>query len=124
MNDKLKDIDPEILKILREQVIKDLDDRDAREKAKEDAQRQKDLEVRKNYVARMKESPEPWMELVAISADERGQVKIELDWNSAFVDDLRQNGFNGPDEETVIQRYVAILARDVAEDMTVEDTGE
>ena len=124
MSDKLDKVDPDVIEAIRNQVLKELDDRDAREREKERIKREEDLKTRAEYVQRMKDSPEPWMELVAISADEKGQIKIELDWNGAFVDQLRKNGFSGPDDETVMQRYVAILARDVAEDMTVEDEGE
>ena len=124
MTDKLDNIDPEVIAAIRNQVIQELDDRDTREREKERIKREDDLKARGDYVRRMKESPEPWMELVAISADERGQIKIELDWNGAFVQQLRENGFNGPDDETIMQRYVAVLAKDVAEDMTTVDEGE
>ena len=124
MTDKLDNIDPEVIATIRNQVIQELDDRDTREREKERIKREDDLKARGDYVRRMKESPEPWMELVAISADERGQIKIELDWNGAFVQQLRENGFNGPDDETIMQRYVAVLAKDVAEDMTTVDEGE
>lgn len=124
MTDKLKDIDPEIVAAIKHDLLKELDDRDAREREKERIKKEQDLQARKDYVLRMKSSPEPWMELVAISADARGEIKIELDWNDAFVKQLRDNGFTGPDDETVMQRYVAVLARDVAEDMTAQDEGE
>ena len=124
MTDKLEDIDPEVIAAIRNQIIQELDDRDTREREKERIQREEDLKAREEYVQRMKDSPEPWMEIVAISAEEKGQIKIQLEWNTPFVEQLRANGFTGPDEETVMQRYVAILARDVAEDMTVEDEGE
>ena len=124
MDDKLKNIDPEIVAAIRNQVLMELDDRDAREREKERIKREEDLKAREQYLSRMKDSPEPWMELVAISANEKGQIKIELEWNDAFVKQLRENGFVGPDDETVMQRYVAVLARDVADDMTIVDQGE
>ena len=124
MDDKLKNIDPEIVAAIRNQVLTELDDRDAREREKERIKREEDLKAREQYLSRMKDSPEPWMELVAISANEKGQIKIELEWNDAFVKQLRESGFTGPDDETVMQRYVAVLARDVADDMTVVDQGE
>ena len=124
MDDRFKEIDPEIVAAIRNQVLRELDDRDAREREKERIKREEDLKAREQYLSRMKSSPEPWMELVAISANEKGQIKIELDWNDAFVKQLRENGFVGPDDETVMQRYVAVLARDVADDMTIVDQGE
>ena len=123
MTENLKDIDPKIIASIRKQVIQELDDRDVREQEKADLKRAGDVDARKEYVARMKNSPDPWMELVGISADD-GQIKIELDWNVAFVETLRKNGFVGPDEETVMQRYVAILAKSVADDMSSNDDGE
>ena len=121
--DVLKSVDPEILEAIKQQVIADLDDRDAREKEKNRIQIEEDLKVREEYLERMKKSPKPWVELVGMS-QVGGNIKIELDWNDAFVTELRKNGFTGPDDETVVQRYIAVLARDVAEDMAGSDGGE
>ena len=123
MSKDLTNVDPIIIQTVRDQILKELDDRDVREQLKKDKQREEDLKIREEYVSRMKVSPEPWMELVGISLRD-SQIKIELDWNTAFVTQLRNSGFTGPDDETIVQRYVAVLARDVAEDMTIQDDGE
>ena len=116
MTDKLKDIDPEVLKALKEQVLQELDDRDVREKEKQKLAKEKEEKAREEYVAKMKSSPNPWWELVGAS-EGNGRIKIELDWNDAFVDELRKNGFKGESDDEVVQHYIAILARDVADDM-------
>ena len=56
MNDKLKDIDPEVVDAIRNQVIKELDDRDAREKEKQRIEREKDKEA---YLLHFPDSGKP-----------------------------------------------------------------
>lgn len=121
---KLKDVDPEIVKELKSQILEELDNQDARAREKLKIQREKDLEVRTEYVDRMKKSLDPWMELIAISIDKHGEIRIELEWNDAFIKELRKNGFTGPDDNTIMQRYVAVLAKDVSEDMFDMDGGD
>jgi hypothetical protein len=121
---KLKDVDPEVIKELKSQILKELDNKDVRARERLKIQREKDLEIRTEYVDRMKNSSDPWMELIAISIDKHGEIRIELEWNDAFIKELRKNGFTGPDDNTIMQRYVAVLAKNVSEDMFDMDGGD
>lgn len=124
MSEKLKDIDPEILAALRNQVrdevLQELNTREAQEKERQRLEQEKDAEARKTYVERMKNSSSPWVEIVGAS-ESNGKIKIDLDWNDAFVLELRRNGFVGESDDAVVQHYVAILAKDVAEDMGTDN---
>jgi hypothetical protein len=74
--------------------------------------------AREAEVAKMKESEEPWVEVKGMVQDPDKGIKIDLDWNDAFVKHLRENGYVGTSDDQVVQRYIAVLAKQVAEDMS------
>lgn len=95
------------------------------EAAKAERERiEEEEKARKEEVARMKASEEPWVEIKGIVQDPERGIKIDLDWNDAFVKHLRQNGYTGADDNAVVQRYVAVLAKQVAEDMADDQINE
>lgn len=100
----------EIKNELRREILNEL--RSDKE-AKEEKQRKKEEE-------RSKEDPH--VEIKGMVHDPKKGIRIELDWNDAFIKHLRDNGFDGPDDDAVVQKYIAILAKQVAEDM--KGTGE
>ena len=56
-----------------------------------------------------KTSTEPWVEIKSSSVDPVKGLMIELDWNDAFVQYLKDNGLQGRDDETIVQKWVALL---------------
>lgn len=46
--------------------------------------------------------------------------RIELDWNQAFITELRKNGFSAETEDEIIQQYIASLAHNSAQRLEVE----
>lgn len=118
-----KSIDPELLKAVKAQVLEELKDEQTRKmeesKAARDAQR-KEYET---YVERMKASSEPWVDVTGWSETDKG-VKVELDWNDAFVDYLRANGVRGADDEQTVQQWVTLLLRDMADQMEERFSGD
>jgi hypothetical protein len=124
MTEKKQHIDPEILAQLRDEILKELEDKEAREKEKDRIRKEEAKKSYKEYSMKMKSSSEPWVDIVGIAEDPEKGIRIELDWNNAFVKHLRENGYKGADDETVVQRYVAVLARSVAEDMEDGDQNE
>lgn len=99
---------------------------EAEEKAREEARRVAEAEekARLEEEQRMKNSDEPWVEIRGIVEDKEKGIKIELDWNDAFVKYLRKNGYTGVDDDAVIQRYIAVLSKQVADDMADEQVNE
>ena len=83
--------------ILRQQIIED----------REEAKKLQDI-----YVEKMKESSEPWVDIQGWVQTEQG-VRIELDWNNAFVAHLKQEGIKGADDDQVVQHWVTLLLRDM-----------
>lgn len=56
---------------------------------------------------------EPWIEIKSADFDPVRGIHIELDWNVAFVQYLKDSGFKGRDDETVVQKWLAFLYEDL-----------
>lgn len=54
-------------------------------------------------------STEPWVEIKSERLDPVKGMVIELDWNEAFIQHLADNGITGRDEDTVVQKWIAML---------------
>lgn len=68
----------------------------------------------------LKRSTEPWVELKSIGYDPNKGIELALDWNEAFVQHLKTNGFTGVDDETVVQRWVAIMTKELSDRMETQ----
>jgi hypothetical protein len=60
-------------------------------------------------------SPEPWVEIKSESVDPVKGIQIELDWNEAFIQYLKDAGIKARDEETAVQKWLAFLYQDLIE---------
>ena len=68
---------------------------------------------------------EPWVEIKSAVVDPVKGIQIELDWNAAFVEYLRENGLTGQDDETIVQKWLAFLYEDLVnrlEDHVINNT--
>ena len=68
---------------------------------------------------------EPWVEIKSAVIDPVKGIQIELDWNGAFVQYLRDNGMTGQDDETIVQKWLAFLYEDLVnrlEDQVINTT--
>lgn len=68
---------------------------------------------------------EPWVEIKSAVIDPVKGIQIELDWNAAFVQYLRDNGMTGQDDETIVQKWLAFLYEDLVnrlEDQVINTT--
>lgn len=70
-------------------------------------------------------SSEPWVEVVGDQWNDVHGLQINLDWNDAFVAKLRELGYTGKDDATVVHKWLALLYEDVSmnleEDVMVRD---
>ena len=69
------------------------------------------INLRAHYMRKI--SRTPWFELISMGIDHDGFVKVEMDWNNAFIKQLRENGYDGYDEQDVIQKYIITLLQNV-----------
>lgn len=116
---------------LRDEIRREEDERKAEieaaeEKAREEERLRLEAEekAREEEAIKMKASAEPWVEIKGMVEDPEKGIRIELDWNDAFVKYLRKNGYTGTDDDAVIQRYIAVLSKQVADDMADDQINE
>lgn len=59
---------------------------------------------------------EPWVTVIKISpsADKPSQGEIELDWNEYFVAYLKENGYQAPTNEQLVDQWFTELSKNVA----------
>lgn len=113
----------EMMAEMKAQILAELASEQEKKVALAAEERKRNAAERAKYVAKMKEAKEPWVDIVGNISDGNG-VGIELDWNDAFIDFLRASGINGTDDDEVVQKYITLLLRDMADQMEEEgDTG-
>jgi hypothetical protein len=56
----------------------------------------------------------PWVELKSADYNEVKGIEIQLDWNEAFIQYLKDNKITGKDEETIIQKWLGAISQEVA----------
>lgn len=59
--------------------------------------------------------------LKGIYHDEDKGIRIELDWNKKFIKYLKKNGFDGFDEEEIVQKWLAFLLKDIEKNIGDRD---
>lgn len=82
----------------------------------------KKLLKKKPTAKSMKNSSEPWVNVVAAHVDPANpkQGYFELEWNPAFVLFLRENGYTGVTPEDIVDKWFTELCRNVGMDGMAE----
>lgn len=57
----------------------------------------------------LKESDVPYVRLVSDQYDPKEGFKIELEWNKAFIAELRKAGYTGATEEDLVQGWLHVV---------------
>ena len=102
---------------ITKKVMADLDSRDERERIKRIDEREKNKTAHQKYVDAMKESDEPWVEILGDVEQTAQGVRIAIEWNDAFITFLKSAGITGLDDEQIVQHWVALLTQDMVEQM-------
>ncbi len=78
----------------------------------------KKLLSKKTTAESMKDSPEPWVNVVKAHVDPSNpkQGYFELEWNPAFVLFLRKNGYQGATPEDIVDQWFTDLCKNVSLD--------
>lgn len=78
-----------------------------------------DDEVADLFAAReVVEMEDPKLEVIHSGIEEDGRIKVHLDWNSAFIKHLHQNGIIGDDDDDTIANYLKLLTTNELEGET------
>lgn len=107
---------PELIEQITNQVRQQIVSEEEKLKNDERVRKEKQLKEHAAHIEKMKNSPDPWVEVMGWVDTGQG-IRAELEWNDAFVEYLKQNGITGADEDQIVQQYVALLMRDVADDL-------
>ena len=67
---------------------------------------------------------EPRIEIIGSEYDAEHGIKIKMDWNDAFIKQLKQSGFTGTSDEAVVQRWLQQVSQQVADRMNLGATGD
>lgn len=62
----------------------------------------------------------PRIEIVGSVDDPKKGLKIEMNWNPDFTFYLRNNGYSGPSDDVIVQKWLAILYAQLIEDINPE----
>lgn len=63
------------------------------------------------------DSKEPWVEIKSADPTNVKGIRIDLDWNDAFVEHLKTNGITGKSDEEIVQKWLAHLYQDLINNM-------
>ena len=112
-----------IKEMLKKQIFEEMKDEQTLRMEEARVRREQEAEERRKYVDTMKASPDPWVDVIGMTETDKG-VKVDLDWNDAFVDYLRSEGIHGADDDQVVQKWITLLLRDMADKMEERYSGD
>lgn len=83
----------------------------------------KNLFGNKKQPTNPKESNEPWVNVVNTNFDEGNpnQGFMELEWNSAFINFLRQHGYTGKNDDEIVDKWFTELCKNIGAQMDEEN---
>ena len=116
-------ITPELYAQIKADLLKDIMSEEEKKKQAMIDARENEKRARTEYVEKMKDSADPWVDIIGW-VDTGDGVRVELDWNQAFVNMLIDAGYVGRSDEMIVQQWITILLRDMAdrmEDRTLYD---
>lgn len=108
--------------MIQQQVDAMFQSKISQQEAEEHARISEELARRSEYVAIMKQSPEPWVDIKGENPNQDG-VEMELDWNDAFITYLREANIPGATEDEVVRKWLELLMHDIAGENKEEEFG-
>lgn len=60
-------------------------------------------------------SKDPWVEIRSADYNEARGIHIELDWNDAFIEYLKESGIKGKTDEEIVQKWLAMMYQHLVE---------
>ena len=78
------------------------------------------LEMLKKLFSKKKKKTgkhEPYIKILGLLEQSDGRIRLELDWDDAFITHLKSQGYTGVDDNALIQRYIAELTAMVTDEM-------
>lgn len=105
----------DLKKTLKQQIIEELKADEINKTEQLKKQREEEDKKYSEYVGKMQDSDTPWVDIKGWYDDPEHGVKVELDWNVAFIDYLKEHNFSGSTEDEIVQKWIIMLLRDMSE---------
>lgn len=67
-----------------------------------------------------REGSTPWVEITSGGFDATKGIKVEMDWNDAFIDYLEELSIKGPTAQAAVQRWLALVNLHLIEQLEQE----
>ncbi len=121
VDEKMEDsvLSPDLIEAIKKQVtaeiVEEMKEKRVYEEKERDIRRESEDLERANYIARMKDSDEPWCEMDSKVRDTEHGSRVQMEWNDAFIVYLKEAGLQGSDDEQLIQQYLTLLLRDTVD---------
>ena len=112
-------ISSEMIEAIKAQVVAEMQNDATRIATENKIRHEQERKEHDEYVVKMKSSPNPWVEIEGWAENTNG-VKVELEWNEAFVVFLRSQGISGSDDDQVVQKWITLLMQDMTTKMSEE----
>ena len=115
--DLVADTASKMVKMQEEEKVK-------RKKAEEEAHKKKIKEAAENVKLlgeSMKDSKQPFVNVLSMEFDKELGIKVHLDYNDAFIRYLNAMGITGKNSDDCIRLWLANLAYDMEQDMLAAD---
>lgn len=103
----------DLKKSITKQVLESLKSENESQKMAKEQQKEQENKIYNDYVSTMKDSENPWVDIKGWATDEQG-VRVELDWNQAFVEYLKVNGITGTTDDEIVQKWITYLMNDMS----------
>ncbi len=112
--DELREqIKQELYQEVKNQILEELKNEQELQRAIEEQRREEEKKKHEEYVKKMLESPDPWVDITGWHEEPNGGARIELEWNSAFIKMLRENGYTGINDEELVQKWIINVLYDI-----------
>ena len=84
--------------------------------------KKKELPKPKSKKVHPKDGPEPWVDVIEVKldVDNPSNGYFELDWNAHFVAMLRENGYEGEEDELIVDKWFSDLCKTIVRE-EIED---
>lgn len=82
-------------------------------------------DYRAAYLKQQSETETPWSVFEVIGFDDKGQIKVEFNWNDAFIQELDRLGFTAETPEDTVQLFFyasQMKPMDLDGDVTVQSS--
>lgn len=62
---------------------------------------------------KLKTSDDPWIDIIGSDVDPTKGLQLTMDWNDAFIEQLRAQGYKGTTEQALVAQYLLVLSNNM-----------